>query len=48
MTQISTVPNCCKKLTVVRSIWPWRVIEACTAARRMRENSSAMNTKITK
>ena len=47
-TQINTVPNCCKKLMVVRSKWPLRVIDACTPARNIRDMSQASSTKTTR
>ena len=47
-TQMSAVRICCRKLMVVRSMWPLRVIEACTAVRSSRDSTSAARTKISR
>ena len=45
ITHTNTEPNCCRKLMVVRSKCPLRVIEACTLARNIRDRSNASRTK---
>jgi hypothetical protein len=48
ITQIIADPICCRKLTVVRSKCPLRVMAPWTAARSARVSSMAANTKTMK